>query len=83
MLRPVLIGLALLLAACTSSSPGSVSSLGSGTVHWTYYDSSYTPIRDISDAGGSGQLLTQIMGNPWPLSGSFFTCRKSHRAIVE
>jgi len=65
MLRPVLIGLALLLAACTSSSPGSVSSLGSGTVHWTYYDSSYTPIRDISDAGGSGQLLTQIMGNPF------------------
>jgi hypothetical protein len=63
--NPVLICFALLLVACTSHSSGDVSSLGSGTIHWTYDDTSYTPIQDISAAGGSGQLLTQILGNPF------------------
>jgi hypothetical protein len=63
-INAVLIGLALLLAACTNSPPGS-SSFGGGTIHWTYYDYSYTPIADISIAGGSGQLLAQILGNPF------------------
>ena len=60
-------GLALLLAACStgSHSGNSGAGLGSGSISWTYYDTSYTPIQDVSIAGGSGQLLTQIMGNPF------------------
>ena len=64
-LKPLLTGLVLLLTACTSGSPDSAVNVGSGTIHWTYYDYSYTPISDISIAGGSGQLLTQILGNPF------------------
>src|SRR5258708_3497555 len=56
--------LALLLAACTAGSSGS-KSLSSGSIYWTYYDTSYTPIQDIAMAGGSGQLLTQVLGNPF------------------
>ena len=64
-LKPLLTGLVLLLTACTSGSSDSAVNVGSGTIHWTYYDYSYTPISDISIAGGSGQLLTQILGNPF------------------
>ena len=64
-LKPAPIALALLLTACANSHPEGASSLGSGTIHWTYYDYAYTPIQDISAAGGSGQLLTQILGNPF------------------
>ena len=64
-LKPLLTGLVLLLTACRSGSPDSAVNVGSGTIHWTYYDYSYTPISDISIAGGSGQLLTQILGNPF------------------
>jgi len=64
--KPILVLLALLLAACTGSSGGGgIGGLTSGTVYWTYYDSSYTPISDISIAGGSGQLLTQVVGDPF------------------
>ena len=62
---PVLAALAFLLAACTNSARDSAVDPGSGTIHWTYYDYSYTPIQDISFAGGSGQLLTQVLGNPF------------------
>ena len=67
-LKTLPICLALLLAACTGASNrggGLANSLGSGSINWTYYDYSYTPITDISAAGGSGQLLTQIFGNPF------------------
>jgi hypothetical protein len=64
-LKPLLTGLVLLLTAYASGSPDRAVDDGSGTVHWTYYDYSYTPISDISIAGGSGQLLTQILGNPF------------------
>ncbi|HZT19513.1 MAG TPA: hypothetical protein VFA23_08930 [Dongiaceae bacterium] len=56
--------LALLLAACTGGSSGS-GRLSSGSVYWTYYDTAYTPISDVAIAGGSGELLTQILGNPF------------------
>ena len=61
---PALIALSLLLAACTSGTKGGSPGLlaNTGSVYWTYYDNSYTPISDISIAGGSGQLLTQIWG---------------------
>ena len=66
-LKHLYAGLALFLAACSTGSrsgdPGA--GLSSGSISWTYYDYSYTPIQDISMAGGSGQLLTQIMGNPF------------------
>ncbi len=61
--KTLAIGLALLLAACTGGSWGG--GVSSGSVYWTYYDTSYTPISDISIAGGSGELLTQILGNPF------------------
>ena len=64
-LKPLLTGLALLLTACANGSPGSAVNLGSGTIYWRYYDSDYTPIQDISFAGGSGELLTQILGDPF------------------
>jgi hypothetical protein len=64
-LKPLLTGLALLLAACTNGSPESAVNIGSGTIYWRYYDYDYTPIQDISFAGGSGQLLTQILGDPF------------------
>ena len=63
-LKPALLALSLLLAACTTGSSGG-NSLSSGSIYWTYYDTSYTPISDISIAGGSGQMLTQILGNPF------------------
>jgi hypothetical protein len=64
-LKSLLTGLALLLTACTNGSPGSAVNLDSGTIYWRYYDYDYTPIQDISFAGGSGQLLTQILGDPF------------------
>ena len=64
-IRPLFIGLAFLLAACTGGSGNSAVDLGSGTIHWTYLDTSYTPIQDVNAAGGSGQLLTQVFGNPF------------------
>ena len=66
-MKPALIALALLLAACTSGTKGGSPGLfaNTGSVYWTYYDASYTPISDVSIAGGSGQLLTQILGNPF------------------
>ena len=71
---PVLLALSLLLAACSSGSksgsPGLLANTGS--VYWTYYDTSYTPIQDIALAGGSGQLLTQILGNPFNVSQEAF-----------
>ena len=63
--KPLLTGLVLLLTACTSGSPAGVINVGSGTIYWRYYDYDYTPIQDISFAGGSGQLLTQILGDPF------------------
>jgi hypothetical protein len=63
-LKRALVGLVLLLVLGTIS-PGNSGSLGSGVIHWTYYDYSYTPVSDIAMAGGSGQLLTQILGNPF------------------
>jgi hypothetical protein len=64
-LKHLYAGLAMLLAACTGVPPGGGGGVSSGTIYWTYYDTSYTPIQDISVAGGSGQLLTQILGNPF------------------
>jgi hypothetical protein len=55
--------LGLLVASSTSALAGI--GLGTGTIHWTYYDAAYTPISDISIAGGSGQLLTQVLGDPF------------------
>jgi hypothetical protein len=63
-LKSALFAVSLLLAACTAGSSGS-KSLSSGSIYWTYYDTSYTPIQDIAMAGGSGQLLTQVLGNPF------------------
>src|SRR5258708_22980970 len=51
--------------ACTNGSPGSAVNLGSGTIYWKYYAYGYTPIQDISYAGGSGALLTQILRDPF------------------
>jgi hypothetical protein len=71
-LKPVLAGLAFLLAACSSGSPGAGSSGDlSGIVYWTYYDTAYSP-TDIAYAGGSGQLATQILGNPFSVSQDQF-----------
>jgi len=71
---PALIALSLLLAACSSGrskgDPGLVANIGS--IYWTYYDTSYTPISDISIAGGSGQLPTQVMGNPFDVDQEEF-----------
>jgi hypothetical protein len=67
----VVLALSLLLAACTAGSSGS-KSLSSGSIYWTYYDTSYTPIQDIAMAGGSGQLLTQVLGNPFNLDQEQF-----------
>jgi hypothetical protein len=64
-LKSGLISLALLVAIGVISPAVGGTSLASGTIHWTYYDYDYTPISDISIAGGSGQLLTQILGNPF------------------
>ncbi len=64
-LKPLLICLLLLPAGCSSGLPGGGTGLGSGTIYWTYYDTSYAPIQDIAFAGGSGELLTQILGNPF------------------
>ena len=68
---PALLGLALLLAACSGGSGGSGGGSiadngldGFGTIYWRYYSTSYAP-TDIAFAGGSGQLLTQILGNPF------------------
>ena len=66
-LKSLLTGLALLLTACTNGSPGSAVNLDSGTIYWRYYDYDYTPIQDISFAGGSGELLTQVLGDPFNL----------------
>jgi len=67
-LKPIAVGLALTLAACNGGSMGSNGLFGGGgTINWTHYDIAYTPITDISFAGGSGQLLTQIFGNPFSL----------------
>jgi hypothetical protein len=52
---------------CTNGSPDSPADLGRGTIYWRYYDYGYTPIRDISFAGGSGELLTRILGDPFNL----------------
>jgi hypothetical protein len=57
--------LAFLVASSSASPSGAVSI--SGIIYWTYLDTAYTPITDISFAGGSGQLLTQILGNPFSL----------------
>jgi hypothetical protein len=70
--KPLLVGLAFLLAACTGGSRDGAVDLGSGTIHWTYYDTSYTPIQDVSAAGGAGQLLTQILGNPFNVDQAAF-----------
>ena len=70
-LKSLLTGLALLLTACTNGSPGTAVNLDSGTVYWRYYDYDYTPIQDISFAGGSGELLTEILGDP-------FNCRRTN-----
>ena len=66
-MKPAIIALSLLLAACTSGTKGGSPGLlaNTGSVYWTYYDTSYTLISDVSIAGGSGQLLTQILGNPF------------------
>ena len=71
---PVLLALSLLLSACSSGSKGGSPGLlaNTGSVYWTYYDTSYTPIQDIALAGGSGQLLTQILGNPFNVSQEDF-----------
>jgi hypothetical protein len=61
------VALALMLAACSGGSMGGGGLIGGGTINWTHYDIAYTPITDISFAGGSGQLLTQIFGNPFTL----------------
>ena len=66
-LKSLLTGLALLLTACTNGSPGTAVNLDSGTVYWRYYDYDYTPIQDISFAGGSGELLTEVLGDPFNL----------------
>jgi hypothetical protein len=69
--KPALLVLSMLLAACTSKGePGLIANTGS--IYWTYYDTSYTPISDISIAGGSGQLLTQILGNPFDVDQAEF-----------
>ena len=70
-LTSALLALSLLLAACTAGSSGS-QSLSSGSIYWTYYDTSYTPIQDIAMAGGSGQLLTQVLGNPFDVDQEQF-----------
>ena len=70
-LKSALLALSLLLAACTAGSSGS-KSLSSGSIYWTYYDTSYTPIQDIAMAGGSGQLLTQVLGNPFDVDQEQF-----------
>ena len=57
---------------CTNGSPDSPANLGRGTIYWRYYDYGYTPIRDISFAGGSGELLTRILGDPFNLSQDQF-----------
>jgi hypothetical protein len=71
-LKPVLAGLAFLLAACAGNPSDPAVDLSSGSINWTYYDYSYTPIQDISAAGGSGQLLTQILGNPFNVDQAQF-----------
>src|SRR4029077_11766295 len=70
-LKSTLIVLSLLLAACTAGSSGG-KSLSSGSIYWTYYDTSYTPVQDIAMAGGSGQLLTQVLGNPFDVDQEQF-----------
>ena len=69
--KSVMLVLSLLLAACTAGSSGG-KSLSSGSIYWTYYDTSYTPIQDIAMAGGSGQLLTQDLGNPFDVDQEQF-----------
>jgi hypothetical protein len=69
--KSALLALSLLLAACTSGSSGG-KSYSSGSIYWTYYDTSYTPIQDIAMAGGSGQLLTQVLGNPFDVDQEQF-----------
>jgi hypothetical protein len=69
--KALVLALALLLAACTKTSTGG-GSLNFGSVYWTYYDTSYTPISDIAIAGGSGQLLTQVVGNPFGVTQDQF-----------
>src|SRR5262249_39693415 len=61
--KPILAGLAFLVAGCAGSRDPV--DLASGHVNWVYRDPSYTPIQDVNAAGGSGQLLTQILGNPF------------------
>ena len=70
-LKPALFALSFLLAACTSGSSGG-KGLSSGSIYWTYYDTSYTPFQDIAIAGGSGQLLTQVLGNPFDVDQEQF-----------
>ena len=62
--------MALAIAPIIASGTAKAGQLGggvfsSGTIYWTYLDTSYTPITDISIAGGSGELLTQILGDPF------------------
>jgi hypothetical protein len=70
-LKPALFALSFLLAACTSGSSGG-KGLSSGSIYWTYYDTSYTPFQDVAIAGGSGQLLTQVLGNPFDVDQEQF-----------